>query len=510
MDGGTPTRRARAAAALAALGAGALVAAALPPWGWWPLAFVGIAVADALLAGRSRASRFRRGLLFGLGWIAPGTGWMWFLTAPGYVVVCLMFSTMIALAVMVTPSDRGRRLALVGALVLPEALRLRWPFGGVPLATLAVGQAAGPLAPVARLGGVVGLGMATALVGLAVAAAWRRQWKGGGVMAAVAVAAVMAAHLAPSGHVVGGRTLALVQGGGEQGTRAINSDPRLVLQRHLDATADLPDDVPLDAVVWPENVIDVDRFVASDERAAVAAAAERVNAPLAVGITESTGDGDHFLNAQVVVTPQGAVVSRYQKVRRVPFGEYMPLRGLLTALGAPTDLVPRDAVAGTGPAFIDVPRADGGRSFRAAVVISWEVFFGDRARDGVRHGGEVLLNPTNGSSYTGTVLQSQQVASSRLRAIETGRWVGQVAPTGFSAFVSPNGHVYDRTGQRERATRVRAIDLRRGLTVYTRLGDAPLTLLALVLVGIGALVARRPTKPDEADDATPDDPPSVG
>ena len=74
------------------------------------------------------------------------------------------------------------------------------------------------------------------------------------------------------------------------------------------------------------------------------------------------------------ITPDGRVVSRYAKVHRVPFGEYMPLRGLLHALGAPTDLVPRDAVAGTGPAYLDIPTGSG--DVRAAVVISWEVFFG--------------------------------------------------------------------------------------------------------------------------------------
>ena len=78
--------------------------------------------------------------------------------------------------------------------------------------------------------------------------------------------------------------------------------------------------------------------------------------------------------------------------------------------------------------MLDLP--DGAR---LAVVISWEVFFGGRARDGVKHGGQVLLNPTNGASYTGTIVQTQQVASSRLRAIETGRWVVQAAPTGLLA-----------------------------------------------------------------------------
>jgi hypothetical protein len=94
----------------------------------------------------------------------------------------------------------------------------------------------------------------------------------------------------------------------------------------------------------------------------------------------------------------------------VPFGEYMPLRGLLSALGAPTGLVPRDAVPGTDPAYLTLP--DG---TRVAVVISWEVFFGGRVRDGVEHGGEFVINPTNGSSYTWTVLQTQQIASSSVR-----------------------------------------------------------------------------------------------
>ena len=66
------------------------------------------------------------------------------------------------------------------------------------------------------------------------------------------------------------------------------------------------------------------------------------------------------------------------------------------------------------------------------MAISWEIFFGDRVREGVERGGEVVLNPTNGSSFTGTLVQTQQVASSRMRAIEWGRWVLQVAPTGFT------------------------------------------------------------------------------
>ena len=199
-------------------------------------------------------------------------------------------------------------------------------------------------------------------------------------------------------------------------------------------------------MLWPENVIDVEDFATSDELAAVAAEAARLGVPFAVGITEDVpGRPGRITNAQVVVTPDGEVTSRYDKVRRVPFGEYVPLRGLLEALGAPVDQVPTNAIAGTEPAVIDLP--DG---TRLGVVISWEVFFGGRAREGVKAGGEALLNPTNGASYTGTIVQTQQVASSRLRAIETGRWVVQAAPTGFSEFVTP-GRRRDRPHGGQRA-----------------------------------------------------------
>ena len=156
------------------------------------------------------------------------------------------------------------------------------------------------------------------------------------------------------------------------------------------------------------------------------------------GIVENSG-ATRFLNFSVVVHPDGTYGDRYEKVHRVPFGEYVPLRSLIAPFAGPA-LTQRDAVPGTGPAVV---RTDHGTF---GVVISWEVFFGDRAHAAIRDGGQILLNPTNGSTYTLTLVQTQQVAASRLRAIETGRWVVQVAPTGFSAVIDPSGKVLQRTG----------------------------------------------------------------
>ena len=424
-------------------------------------------------------------MAFGFGWLAMGMGWMWQLTVPGYLAASLIFACLHGLAELAAPNGRWRVIGRPAAHSIVEALRFSFPFGGVPLASLGIAQVAGPLAGIARVGGVIlitwvvfQLGFALGAMAEAAPRSRRPDWPAVAAVAAAA-AVVVASLLAPRGTGTG-RSLdvAAVQGGGAQGTRALDVPTEVVTGRHLEATRSIEPDPALDVVLWPENVVDTSDFASSEELAAIAAEAARLGVPFAVGVTEDVpGQAGRITNAQLVVTPDGDVTSRYDKVRRVPFGEYVPLRGLLEAIGAPVDQVPTNAVAGTTPAVIELP--DG---TPLGVAISWEVFFGGRAREGVKAGAEVLLNPTNGASYTGTIVQSQQVASSRLRAIETGRWVVQAAPTGFSAFVSPTGAVFDRTGVSEQAVIRRPVELRTGRTWYVTLGDAPwIALLGLTL-----------------------------
>ncbi len=482
-----PSRR----ALTSALG-GLLVAASLPPWGIWPLAFVGIAVYETAAQQASNGrQRLAGGWLFAAAWLLPGMCWMWFLTIPGYLIAAAMFAGVHAVAAWAAPRGSWRVIGRPAAHTLAEALRFCFPFGGVPLASLPIGQAAGPFASVGRVGGAILLTWLVFQIGFALSgpspvvpalarkrgATSKGEWHGvAGLAAALLVWLVLAPFADANDRSTGEMRVAIVQGGGPQGTHAIDTSAADVLARHLEATAEI-EPGSVDLVVWPEDVIDVLEFEGSDELALVAAEAERIGAPFAVGMTEESADGNHFLNAQVIVSTEGEVTSRYDKVRRVPFGEFMPMRGLLEALGAPTNLVPRDAIAGTTPAVLELP--DG---TRLSTVISWEVFFGGRVNEGVAAGGELVINPTNGSSYTWTVLQSQQVAASRLRAIEQHRWVVQVSPTGFSAFISPEGDVYQRTGVSEQRVLIRTIELYSGRTWYSHIGDLPwVALMALLL-----------------------------
>jgi apolipoprotein N-acyltransferase len=111
-----------------------------------------------------------------------------------------------------------------------------------------------------------------------------------------------------------------------------------------------------------------------------------------------------------------------------------------------------------------------GTDVKAATLISWEVFFPRPVREGVAAGAELVINPTNGASYWLTLVQSQQVANSRLRAIESGRWVLQAAPTGFSAVVDPAGDVIARTAVSEERVLIETIQARSGDTIAQRTG----------------------------------------
>ena len=506
-----PRLPARLGTTLGAVLGGLCLAASVPPWGWWPLAFVGVAIWDRLLANAPAKSRFLRSWLLAIAWFAPSMLWMYDLTAPGYPVAVVVFGAYVGVAGLAVPgratSSWIRWLAVPGAFTLAEAARWTFPFGGVPLATTAMSQAAAPLGQVARVLCAIGVVFFVGVGGVALSAAWERNWRWAGGALAATVLAWSVGVMAPAGHDLRPIEVAVVQGGGPQRTRAENTDPREVFDRHLEASKLVV--APVDLVVWPENVVDVEGPVGTKkEGTELSALAASLHTTLIAGVTEGI-DPHRFVNASIAFLPDGTEGERYEKVRRVPFGEYVPFRGLIEGIaGEGAGLPKRDAKAGTGPAVLHTPVGTLG------VAISWEIFFTNRGRDASLHGSQILLNPTNGSSYWLTQVQTQQVASSRLRAIESGRWVLQAAPTGFSAIVDPEGHVLARTGISEQAVLQETVALREGDTIATVIGPLPVVFLSAGLVGLAWLLDHRRRRraagdagpsADEASDLRADD-----
>ena len=119
------------------------------------------------------------------------------------------------------------------------------------------------------------------------------------------------------------------------------------------------------------------------------------------------------------------------------------------------------------------------------------MFFSDRARAAVRAGAEILLVPTNASSYRTSQVPTQELSAARLRAIETGRVVVQSGPTGYSGVIDDRGRVVTRTTLGRQEIRERTVRLRHGLTPYARTGDAPEVALAIALTAGAWIVGRR-------------------
>jgi apolipoprotein N-acyltransferase len=490
---------------------GVLVALSIPPFGWWPTAWVGFAALALALPGAPWGARALLGSGLGVGQFSVGLFWVHEFSIPGYLALVVISSLFAAAAVVSTPTGRRRAIAigLPASFVLAEWVRDRFPLQGFPLGSAALGQAAGPLAPSARLGGsllvtalVVVVGVAAAEV-VQAARAWRElrspwnaipgrarplraAWAGAVLLVLLSVAVPLVGLWSPAGRPVAGGAVqaALVQGGGRRGTRAIDTNPDVVFQRHLEANKTITP--PVDLVVWPEGMLQTTGpFRGSAGAKAISEEAVRLGATVVVGVEPTVGSA-HYVNEVVAWGPDGEIVSTYVKNHLVPFGEYIPWRSLVSKLFN-VSAVPSDGIAGKAPGFMSTPAAPLG------VMVSYEVFFDERARGGVRAGGQLLIVPTNTASYSSSQVPAQELAAAKLRAWETGRWLLQVTPTGYTAVVGPSGQVVRRSALGVQEVVETTVPRRTGWTVYVAIGDDVVALVALAALVFAWLAGRAGT-----------------
>jgi apolipoprotein N-acyltransferase len=495
---------------------GLLLAFSLPPWGWWPLAFVGTAVVYWRLAELPWRLRLLAGWAAGLGCFVPGLWWAAAFSWYGAAVLMVVEALFMAFAAVAVAPTRWRVPTFVGAFTLAEALRISWPFGGLPLGGLFLGQATGPLLGTARLGGPL---LLTALVwlggaGLAElwgasslwllgapfhpslphAAAGRRKRRAEpaharsitvGIASLLLVTAIgIGGIVAPGGdRPVGEITVALVQGGGRRGVSQFEVAPETVLAAQVAASERLIGAAdPPSLVVWPEDVVRVGpRLAHTAAQTFLSSLARRLRATVLAGVTE-TVSATAFRNEVVAWGPRGSVVGHYEKVHRVPFGEYVPDRAFFSHF-ANLSAVPLDAIPGHGTGELTTPAG------RLGLMVSFEVFFATRGRAATRAGAELLVVPTNTSSYATSQVPSLEIAADRLQAVEEGRDLVQAAPTGYSTVVGADGALRARSALGRRQVLEATVHLRTGRTIYEELGDTPVLVLAAACLVGGLLLA---------------------
>ncbi len=452
---------------------GAVISLSLPPYGLWALAPIGIGI--FLRTSRSPSPRRRLFDAWSLwmGYYTVALTWMIDLTIPGWVIATPVQALIMALPMAFIPRNGiGRSISVPSALVVGEAARWVVPFGGVPMSSLALGPIDTYLVDVVRVGGALLLVGSIGIVAVGVEGALSAQLRTTlGALAAI-VLLIMVAQISPTGRTDSVINASVVQAGGALGTRAATSNQLAVFDRHLEAVAKQP--VDTDLMVWSESSVTADApLETSDQLATIAQLATDLDTVIIANFSETAGS--HFRNASVSVNPDTGLAGRYDKVHLVPFGEYIPLRGFVENF-ADLSLIPREALAGNGPGLLRSRLGPIGN------VISFEVYFPERVRSGIQAGARILTNPTLASSYTTSLVPEQSLASARLRAIETDRWVLQASTTGYSAVVSAKGDVVLRSALREQTVLTTSVELRSGNTWATEFGKLPISLIAMGLL----------------------------
>lgn len=477
---------------LLALLAGALITAALAPFELWPLAWLSPAALYLLLRNRSSKAGGWLGWSYGLGVFGAGVSWV-------FVSISEHSATPLPIALLLTGLfvaglatlfalqgwlfcrflDRNRYswLAFAGLWWLFEWLR-SWLLTGFPWLYLGYASLDTPLQNWAPLGGVWLTSLWVVLGGSALAALIHsRTTRARVVAAAVFSLPWLSAALLPTSWTQTDKPLsvALVQADISQAAKWKRDQLPGILNRYQQLTETIE---KTELIIWPETSIPAlyrnslpylgDLFQQLDERGV------SLIAGLPAAVPDKDDPSQYRFHNSLAVLSGGAGI--YHKQRLVPFGEYLPLEGLL-----------RDMVD-----FFNLPASSfklpqGEQSnlringTRLASAICYEIAYPELVRRSARES-EVLLTVSNDTWFGHSIAPDQHMQIARMRAVENGRWLIRSTNNGISALVNPQGLITTQAPRYQVAVLNGTVQTMQGLTPYQQLGVWPALILALGLM----------------------------
>jgi len=386
------------------------------------------------------------------------------------------WTTPIAVALALTGAEQWRAVAL----------------GGFPWAS--PGYAAwqnSALLALASLGGVHAMTFAIALAGAGLACVWRRgrierpaAVAGGVCLAAWSLGAWLASGERPgSGESI---RVAAIQGNIDQREKWSEARAERNLARYL-ALSRRAATAGASLIVWPETAVPGFFEVDPRMREPIEALARETGASFVVGgagvAIAPGGEGDRLAavyDSAFVIDGAGRLRDRYDKTKLVPFGEFVPLRGVLGATfqALARGLSSRDLSPGGAPRTVDIPWVARSEGLRVGVPICYELIFPDVVRRMSRDGAQLLLGITNDAWYGRTGARPQFLAITAVRAAENRTPLVRAANTGISAIVDARGRVRKQSREDVQEVLVGDIPLLprggpgEGRTLYARHGDA--------------------------------------
>ncbi|MEW1748525.1 apolipoprotein N-acyltransferase [Streptomyces angustmyceticus] len=482
---------------------------AFPPYDLWPLSLVSVAALSLLTRGRTARQGAWTGFVFGLPFFLILLKWLHVVgwdAVFGLSVAEALFLMLLGAALAVTSRLPGGPLWAACLWVAEEWARDRLPFGGFPWGRLAFAHTGSPFTPLAALGGAPLVTFAVALAGALLAACAAALWQlrgnpslrravpaleAFGLAAAVALAGVLVPVPTKADDNV---DIAVVQGNVQQPGMDFLGRPMMITDNHAKATEKLAADIKAgrakkpDLVIWPENSSDLDPYQYPQAYDRIDEAVKAIGVPVLVGaLVDHPSKKGYVFNEGIVWDPKKGPGASYTKQHPVPFGEYVPFREQLSKIITRFQRVPRDFYPGDHTGVLHIGPA------RLGDVICFEVAYDQIVHDTVDAGARALVIQTNNATYGGTGQPEQQLAMSKLRAVEHGRAVVTAATSGISAVVAPDGTITHRIPEFTRGVVSARIPLRDETTLADRVGAAPEWVIAIVglLSCAGAVVVGR-------------------
>jgi apolipoprotein N-acyltransferase len=493
--------------------AGAASAFAFEPLGLWPLLPVAFAVlCEFICRSKSIGRALFIGWAFGVGQFVVGLNWIataftyqaampaWL----GWIAVVLLSLYLAIYPALATGLawrfGREDRVVLVtvlgGAWAITEWLRGTM-FTGFPWNPAAAALAPTPLITITALIGTYGLSGLVVLLGGAIWLEYYRKWLPLVVIVGVsALLWVLPSSSVPADPLAVMNVRVVQPNIGQEDKWRPGFDEEAA--RRLAILSGKPSSEPR-LLLWPEAAVtdpltdartDEHQAMAEFQRTRATALLGPNDRLLTGGIALDSNDGVHVTgaaNSIFALAPGGTIIGRYDKAHLVPYGEYLPMRPLLSAIGlsrlAPGDT---DFTAGPGPRTINV----GGQWGRVGLQLCYEIIFSGEVVD-EKHRPAFIFNPSN-DAWFGRWGPPQHLAQARLRAAEEGLPVIRSTPTGISAVIDGRGNIVKslpwRTAGAIDAVLPPAAD---SPPPFARFGNIiPLVLGFLLIIG-GIVLARR-------------------
>jgi len=453
-----------------------LASASFAPIGIW---FLGVLGYSLLLRKLSKSNRqlwhaFAFGFIYNaivLYWSGKYVG-----ALPWILLACLQ--ALFYLPVGIVAKRWNSIWWTIGALLLMEEIRSIFPFGGFGWTRIAYSQVESPAVAILPYGGVLALSALTLVL-----AAFFSKFRVGN-FAKLLLIFILLTILPANPQGSGSVKLIAIQGNTPSVGLDFNSRAQAVFNLHRDATYRYATG-SYDAIIWPENAIDIDPDSYPNVASDISKLTLEKQAPLIAGVVLKR-DGSPA-NASVLYDSESGAVTTYIKRGLTPFGEYMPLRGLAEFISPfATSVV--DFKPGSELVTHQVAGATLGP------VICYEII-NDQLVGQMSRSSEALIVQTNSATFSGTAQSRQQLAITRIRALEYSRSVLSVSTIGISAFIDSNGEVVSSTPENIQQSLTGDLTLNSHVTLASKFNHlSKFAILAFFLILGFASLRKRVTK----------------